>query len=194
MSDANQNTNALHQGYSAGLRNTAGLFGAGNGNGMAIGDWQPMSTAPRDGTPVELRCTYGVAPWYGLFSWTDEAMVSVTICHSDGTQTHEPRQLHKVTPGWHDASGQGVSDEQYLTWRPYSGNAGGYVDPTGGLQDNPAYWRAAVAAKYGLPPDAYEKTAERNERKNKERERPPVPLKAEVAEKPRRVWWWFGRR
>jgi hypothetical protein len=34
------------------------------------GGWQPVSTAPRDGTVVEMLETYGVAPWYGIFKWT----------------------------------------------------------------------------------------------------------------------------
>ena len=25
--------------------------------------WRSMHDAPRDGTPIEIRCTYGVTPW-----------------------------------------------------------------------------------------------------------------------------------
>lgn len=32
-------------------------------------NWQPIETAPRDGTIVELRCTYGMEPWTGWFLW-----------------------------------------------------------------------------------------------------------------------------
>ena len=31
-----------------------------------MAEWQPMDTAPRDGTVVEIRQSYGVAPWYAV--------------------------------------------------------------------------------------------------------------------------------
>lgn len=32
-----------------------------------------------------------------------------------------------------------------------------YTDPTGGMQNDMAYWRGAVAGKYGKPLDYFEK-------------------------------------
>lgn len=61
-----------------------------------------------------------------------------------------------------------------------------YVDPTGGMQNDMAYWRGAVAAKRGLPLDAFEKTAARNARNREKQEAIAAPAK--------RSWfdWFFG--
>lgn len=94
-------------------------------------DWQPIATAPRDGTLVELRCTYGVAPWYGLHRWADECLAS----GPDGWVSI------KTKPAWVSADGkQSGSDEAYLSWRPFEGDPGTYVDPTHGFQADPKYW------------------------------------------------------
>ena len=31
--------------------------------------WRPINTAPRDGTVIEIKNNYGLAPWYDLFRW-----------------------------------------------------------------------------------------------------------------------------
>ena len=94
--------------------------------------WQHMSSAPRDGTIIETRCTYGVAPWYGLHKW-------------DGARWVSPDGL------------SGVTGESTLAWRPHNGDVAAYIDPTNGFQDDPKYWRQAVAVKYGLPKNHFEK-------------------------------------
>lgn len=43
-------------------------------DGRDFSGWQSMITAPHDGTWVELKCTYGVAPWYCVARWTDECV------------------------------------------------------------------------------------------------------------------------
>jgi hypothetical protein len=109
--------------------------------------WRSMSTAPRDGSVIELRCTYGVAPWYGLFKWSNEV------------QTPDGRRVELGKKRWTDAIdvNKGVADESSLSWRPYSGAVENYVDPTHGRQNTDRYWREAVARKYGLPPDYFER-------------------------------------
>jgi hypothetical protein len=34
--------------------------------------WQDMSTAPRDGTPIEIKCTYGYEPWVQVGRWKQD--------------------------------------------------------------------------------------------------------------------------
>lgn len=90
--------------------------------------WRSMSDAPRDGSIIEVRCTYGVAPWYGLFQW---------IVPSYGGKA----EWCKVGC---EASGFTESDE--FSWRPYA-SSGKYVDPTGGAQDSPEYWLRACGLR-----------------------------------------------
>lgn len=113
--------------------------------------WQPICLAPRNGTVIEIRNSYGVAPWYGLFRWTTDGfssspggLVRATLARAEWVRVD----------GEHP--GSMVTDGPHLTWRPYTGDISGYADPTGGLQDDMAYWRGAVAAKHGLPLDHFE--------------------------------------
>lgn len=128
-------------------------FGGGSSDG-----WRSMETAPRDGTWVELKCSYGVAPWYCIARWTDE---EVMRCVNGPSVTFK-----KSKPSWIKSSGGGPFDERSLQWRPYSGEVADYKDPTGGMQDDPAYWRGAAARKYGLPLDHFEAMAARNAKRN----------------------------
>jgi hypothetical protein len=108
--------------------------------------WQPMETAPRDGTVIEVRNTYGVAPTYSLAKW------------GMGFGGERWQKATDPSSGW--------ISESSLWWRPYAGDVSAYVDPTGGAQNDMAYWRGAVARKYGLPLDHFEALAAANERRN----------------------------
>lgn len=105
--------------------------------------WMDFNDAPTDGTVIEVKCTYGVAPWYGLFLW-------------DGERWQDARQPHG-----------GIKGGEHFKWRPFNGDVKAYVDPTGGMQDTTEYWRGAAAAKYGLPVDHFEAQAEANARRLK---------------------------
>ncbi len=123
--------------------------------------WQPIATAPHDGTVVEVRCTYGVAPWYGIFRWTkrewgDEGWVRVGDERS------------------------GFSEDPSFSWRPYAGATSSYVDPTGGAQDRPEYWRRAAAVRSGLPPDYFEKRAAQAPPLPPSETKEPAPVGGEV--------------
>lgn len=107
--------------------------------GQEMGDWLPWQTAPRDGTPIEIRCTYGVAPWYGVYQFVNGEWI----------------KFNDQRSGLMDG---GVS----CTWRPLQVAPENYVDPTGGAQKTAAYWRGAVAAKYGLPLGTFEAEARKN--------------------------------
>ncbi len=109
----------------------------------SLHDWMPMEHAPRDGSPIEIRCTFGVAPWYGVFAWNGDGWFRYGNTHSSVES---------------DAKG----NAPFLSWRPLRTAPELYVDPTRGIQNDPAYWRGAMAAKVGLPIDALEKEAARN--------------------------------
>lgn len=151
-------------------------------------NWQPMASAPRDGTPVEIKNSYGVAPWYGLFRWTDETTIRTAESYTDAEGKHRTRDLGEQAyklpkPTWVSIGrqGQSVDDGPYLQWRAYGGSADSYVDPTGGAQNSAAYWRGAVAAKHGLPLDYFEKETARNVQRNA------------APKKPTGFWdWLFG--
>lgn len=90
------------------------------------GDWKSIDSAPRDGSVIELKNTYGLMPTYSVAKWEDE--------------------------GWRDAGDpmRGVMDGPHLEWRPYAGDIATYLDPTGGRQDAPDYWDAATARSAGI--------------------------------------------
>jgi hypothetical protein len=81
--------------------------------------WQGMSTAPRDGTIIEIECRYGIEPWRGLFRWE--------LGHSEiygGGLSDDPDLDGNWRPAkgrWMDADaptqGIGVGDSN-LVWRP----------------------------------------------------------------------------
>lgn len=147
-----------HQYQAQGGNCSQGLMSYGQTSG---GDgWRSFDSAPRDGTAIEVRCTYGVAPWYGLYRWTDEMTVT-----QDGV-THI---MHSQQKRWAKVGDDcsGFTEDHSFTWRPYGGQAQSYVDPTGGFQNDPRYWRQAAAVKHGLPADYFEAEAARNERRNK---------------------------
>jgi hypothetical protein len=111
--------------------------------------WRSMDSAPHDGTIIEVRCTYGVAPWYGLFYWTNG--VERTTFQGQQIELHGQPRWAKV-----NEPQSSFSDDPTFSWRPYTGSAQTYVDPTGGAQDTEQYWRRAAARKSGLPANTFE--------------------------------------
>lgn len=116
--------------------------------------WSSMASAPRDGTVIEVRNSYGIAPTYSLAKWTTESTAN----------SNEGRVSYILSaPEWVDTvNGGGWISELALNWRPYSGDITKYIDPTGGAQDSPAYWRGAIASKYGLPLNHFETQVAKN--------------------------------
>lgn len=108
------------------------------------GSWRDIRTAPKDGTFIEIKNSYGVAPSYGVHHWTDECRTT------DG-------EMFKTDFHWGNPNERSYPSEgSHLSWRPYDGDPAAYIDPTCGAQKDSAYWRGAVAAKYNLPSDYFE--------------------------------------
>jgi hypothetical protein len=106
-------------------------------------EWQPMSTAPRDGTVVELMNTYGVAPWYSIAKWTRHIDGVPTFYGDKGQQGVTSMDMPE--PHWVSLDHNGFQDDaDTLHWRPYHGSVSHYVDPTGGAQNSNAYWLRAT--------------------------------------------------
>lgn len=116
-----------------------------------IGEWKSMDTAPRDGTIVELKCTRGVAPWYGIFQYTNK----YTLVPFGTTELMTFTDTESSWRGVPDAS-RGIASESSFQWREYQGDPCEYRDPTNGFQEDPRYWRQAVARSEGLPLDYFE--------------------------------------
>lgn len=114
---------------------SAGSYSTSNCDSIASaqgGGWKSVSSAPRDGTTVEMLETYGVAPWYGIFHFSEGRWEKVGDRYS------------------------GVEEDGCLFWRPYGGAAGSYVDPTGGAQESVAYWCTYMHRPYNKEKDACE--------------------------------------
>ena len=106
-------------------------------------NWRSMASAPRDGTIIEICCTYGVAPWYGRYRWSSEMLVRYGETKADGTAAITGAQLIALDkPRWVavDRVGSTLEDGPYLQWRPTE-QGPSYTDPTGGAQNTEAYWR-----------------------------------------------------
>ena len=88
------------------------------------GGWKPISTAPMDGTVIELKNNYGLVPTYSLSK--------------------------RVENSWQNAKdpSSSIMDHPSHQWREYNGDESSYVDPTGGMQNDVNYWRAAVAVRH----------------------------------------------
>lgn len=81
-------------------------------------DWQTMETAPRDGTVVEIKNSYGLLPTFGLFRWERDSWRSAT----------NPR------------GGLMEGVEHKFSWRPHNGDLSTYRDYNPSIED----WRRAA--------------------------------------------------
>lgn len=88
--------------------------------------WSDMTSAPTDGTVIEIQNNYGIAPCFGLYKRQDEKWIDVVASHQNSTMY--------ISEG----------DIIAFSCRPYTGTVEDYVDPTFGEQDKPEYWRNAV--------------------------------------------------
>ena len=101
------------------------LYSCSSSQAALSSKWKPLSTAPHDGTVVEILNTYGIAPTYGLFKY-DAKLQWVQV----------------------DVKDRGLSDGNCMYWRSYTGAIDKYVDPTGGKQNSVAYWCSAEHMYY----------------------------------------------
>jgi hypothetical protein len=101
---------------------------------FAMSAWQPIVSAARDGTVIEIKNDYGIAPWYGLHKWVSGR-------------------------GWVSATDESseCGDGPWLTWRPYEGDPAQYTDPTNGAQESKEYWQAASGKNGGWVGDLFSK-------------------------------------
>lgn len=103
------------------------------------GNWHPFNTAPTDGTIIETKNVYGVAPSYFLFAY------------QTASGETDPRWVNVLN------NRIGISDDHgywFMYWRSFLGDLHHYVDPTRGRQNTDEYWRCAAikrAASYGVP-------------------------------------------
>ena len=75
------------------------------------GGWKPATSAPHDGTVVEMLETFSATPWYGLFKWSKDQSGEASWTNADNPQ-------------------QGVVEDTCLYWRPYKDTGKPYVDPS----------------------------------------------------------------
>jgi hypothetical protein len=128
------------------------------------GGWRPMSEAPHDGSVIEVRCTWGVAPWFGLYAWVDGGWFKASKSTPGTLKPGETGRIDIAVPmdgqthilGHKNLLAYSFDDGPEFTWRSFKGDSASYVDPTGGAQDSEGYWRGAAAASNGLPPSYFE--------------------------------------
>jgi hypothetical protein len=108
-----------------GISTSSTLQSCSSPQAVLSSQWKPLSSAPHDGTVVEVLNTYGIAPTYRLFKYD--------------------AKLHWIQA---DAKHGGLIGEDCMYWRSYTGAIDKYVDPTGGKQNSVAYWCSAEHMYY----------------------------------------------
>jgi hypothetical protein len=129
----------------------------GSVNATFSGNWKPASTAPRDGTIIEVMETYGGAPTYARQKWIKKGTKITTTVRtwSDDGKT-EPITYTESQGRWQDVdepNNSGYADDECLFWRPIKQTGKTYVDPTGGAQKSVAYWCSSMHRPYDAKTD-----------------------------------------
>ena len=65
--------------------------------------WKPIESAPKDGTIVEIRCKYGIDPWYGEFKWSNTR--GGWWMYPDNSGGIEPTLVSDDELSWREANG-----------------------------------------------------------------------------------------
>jgi len=94
--------------------------------------WQPMSTAPRNGTIIEIECRYGVKPWRRLHKWSNVRRMEIG---------GEIRELIFDEPSWVSIPNEAnsIAFENSCVWRPWSGPIEEFHDPLAGFDEYEYY-------------------------------------------------------
>lgn len=112
---------------------------------IASPEWRSMSSAPRDGTVIEIRNAYGICPWHGIFKWAS-SMRMEWYTHDENGRRFLGIEETPCNPCWVDVYRVGhrldADSERYCSWRPYDLDLRVYIDPTHGAQGRPEYWTA----------------------------------------------------
>lgn len=110
--------------------------------------WRPMSSAPRDGTVIEVRNAFGLLPTYSIDKWADFGGQLGWVDAKPRPPCHDPAPVlikdkaGKTIGGTYTSScfTTGFATDPGRAWRPYVGDPAAYRD------HNPtmAEWRAAA--------------------------------------------------
>lgn len=81
--------------------------------GQVEAGWHSMDSAPRDGTPIEIRCSYGYEPWVQVGRYAMDNFVGpIWEFRSGGFKTY----VNAVSA---QSRANGASEYQ-MKWRPTS--------------------------------------------------------------------------
>ena len=83
-------------------------------------EWKDITTAPKDGSIIEIQNNWTLAPWYTLSIWNNDC------------ESWQNLENGKVINSFHINGG-------HLKWREFKGNILRYKDPTNGEQFKPNY-------------------------------------------------------
>lgn len=90
------------------------------------GPWQDMSTAPRDGTLIEIKCSYGYQPWIDKGRWKQDAFVGPIwefrtpdgITYISGPDAGKKEDFVTYIQDRDDGARSNGANNSTLQWRP----------------------------------------------------------------------------
>ena len=97
----------------------APIFGAG---------WHDMSSAPKDGSTIEIEMRWGAKPWRGLFRWNDTSVREI-----DPSERIPGEDLGAT--GWSGVPHASRGILSAYAWRAFQGDPTKYEDPYSGFDD-----------------------------------------------------------